>query len=474
MTMALILVDLDNVLPDGGVTELVDDCRSVLADHRGIARKCVTSFAFNTDTAIGADLSYEALEAVARGFAEAIGADSHRVEIGLTPTMPQTADVLLARLARRAPDTGGAGSVTFAGLLSKDRDLVAALDEGFVKPKSRWMRAARGWPMNAWRADREGRSIARVAEVAGSAKGETPLGLPEFYTQPVGRAHARWAAARAVDAPPEDLSVLAQLIDEEPWLLSQVGSTKKSLRGVARLLRRGEALGPICVDDGVELRGRAERPTHVSRAEAASVGIGAARFPDERATLACRIPVEVLSHAAEVQLERRGVSVGATLQRLEFERALSSSPVNVRLWATRRGRSPALVAKIQVSSTAQPAIWWITGDRKADSERTVPAAGEWLPAEVLTRGVAYRPDGRTRSRLALRAEVEAGDRVRVENPIAAQTIGQATTIPKHGKPRPVALFAWRHVPVCEVAVEPIHLSPRAPDELTDLPIVVPT
>ena len=116
MTMALILVDLDNVLPDGGVTELVDDCGSVLADHRGIARKCVTSFAFNTDTA--GRLGFEALEAVARGFAEAIGADSHRVEIGLTPTMPQTADVLLARLARRAPDAGGAGSVTFAGLLS--------------------------------------------------------------------------------------------------------------------------------------------------------------------------------------------------------------------------------------------------------------------------------------------------------------------------------------------------------------------
>lgn len=469
MTLALILVDLDNVLPEGGLPELVEDCRPVLEKHRGVAGTCVTAFAFNTDTALTERLDFGALRSAARGFADAIGARTHALEVGLTLTMPQTADVLLARLVERAPTQAGAGDLVFGALLSKDRDLEHALHAAFGASRSGWLRAHRGWPLSAWRGERG--VLHRVAESPKTPKGRELLDLTASYTEPVGRAHTVHVAERPVDADQGELVALAQLADDDPWILSQLGATKGSLRGLGRALDATMPLGVVCADDGIEIRGERPRPSTVTRAEPASVGIGAARFPDERATLPCRIPVEVLSHAASVRLEgRRGVFVRPTLQGLPLERRLSSSAVNVRLQGTRRG----LVAKVQMSSTAQPSVWWISGDRRTESEWTVAGARDLVPGTVWTRGVAFRPDGRTRSRLALRTELEEGERVRVERPVGAGTIGQAYTIPTYGKARPIAVFARRHVPAGELDVVPIQCSHHAPDELTDLPLVVPT
>ncbi len=114
----LILVDLDNVIEDSlsefasGAAEGLHKARERLAEEHW-----TVVVAMNTETAIQHRLTFEGVRAAGKRLAEALG-DDWAVEIGLTLKMPQTADVLLERMARFAPrartdlSPGGGGGTT--------------------------------------------------------------------------------------------------------------------------------------------------------------------------------------------------------------------------------------------------------------------------------------------------------------------------------------------------------------------------
>ncbi len=277
---ALILVDLDNVIDDG-LPALLEDARPHLQKRRSSFEECVTIFAFNTVTGYSHDLPWRSLEDAARGFATALGAARSRVEIALALPMPQTADVLLGRLARRSPTEAASGHYHLAVLMSRDRELARDLgSEVFARDKSRWVQLEKDW-FTAWGPTPGAAPLVRKPPDRPRASGSDAVALSGAYTELVSElGHAGWARERPLDLGPDhELATLSVRIEEDPWLLSQIGATHRSLRGIARLPVAAEVLGPVCARDGVELRGDAPLPTRLSELISASVGIGAVRSP---------------------------------------------------------------------------------------------------------------------------------------------------------------------------------------------------
>jgi hypothetical protein len=470
---ALILVDLDNVIGDG-LLELVGDARPCLEKRRSSSLKeCVTAFAFNTVTGYSHNLTWRSLEDAARAFATALGATQSRVEIALALPMPQAADVLLARLARSAPTDAAGGPYHLAVLMSQDNDLARDLGgEVFARDKSRWVQLERGW-LSAWGPTPGAAPLVRKPPERARASGSEAVALSGAYTELVSElGHAGWARERPLDLGPDrELRALSVRLEEDPWLLSQIGATQRSLRGIARLPLGAEVLGPVCSKDGVELRGDAPRPTRLSALIAASVGIGAVRSPIERATVASRLPVGVLQAAlggGGARCDRGGVSPQRALQRAAVGAALTDDPVEVRLRIDRR----ALVAKVKHDSTHQPRAWWLAGERRVTTEQRIDGAARFLPASVRTSGVPYRTAG-SPIPLALRCPLEPGAQVRCDAAIAQGTIGQAWWCPPLGKARPIAVYAPRHIAPTEgLRVEPVHSASHGPSELRDIPLMV--
>ena len=133
---ALIFIDLDNVLDCDGVAGLSQTAGEQLRQHRAMIDDCVVAVACNTTTVLDEDLSFAGVRAMAAKIAEALGAQHHAVEVALALTMPQTADVLLQRLARSAPSAAGAGPYGVAAVLSFDRGLRLSLGE--IYQRQRW------------------------------------------------------------------------------------------------------------------------------------------------------------------------------------------------------------------------------------------------------------------------------------------------------------------------------------------------
>lgn len=486
---ALVLVDLDNVLDDEGMPGLVSLIRPFFerTARRWDIGECIVAFAMNTATAlqdrpagrIKEPLGAQAVEDAAKAIAELLAAQLLSTEIALAPTMPQTADVLIARLAQESPSAEAAGDFELAVLVSGDRGLQADLGKHFT---------SQGWEQSERRADRyccmgwaaTGKARFRKpppkAQMSGSAAPE----IENTYTALVNtRAHAGWAAEQTSSLGGFELMVMADWVESEPWCLSHWGATRHSLRGIFRALTTlrldGERphLGPVCQKDGLEIRGKAERPEEVYGATAASVGIGAARFEGGAATLATRLPVDLLKGIeGPMRVERHGLLDREVLQRLSTGVPASEFAVDVRF--TRLGAD--LVAKVQHSMTHQPRLWW-RRDSHATSEQRLEGEGPRVAQDVLGIAVAYRT-GERGTPLGLRSPLTRGAEVDIDTRIAAGAIGQGWWTPPHGKKKRVAVFSPRRPlsgRVSVVAIQEAHedRTVTAWARLSLLPLVVP-
>ena len=485
----LLLVDLDNV-QGVSLSFLVSRCLAAQKACEGVSCWEVV-WAFNTTTVSDIDATKNPFTFASLSEAgAALGATSH---LAMTLTMPQAADVMVARLARESLDAD-AYDYAAAILVSRDRDLADSLHVELFGERA-WRRVTKDF-VHCWRMPEGGKMVRRKpAPSTRTNDGRAPELARECSVLIDSHESAAWAASRALDVEAGlSLSELALQVEREPWLLSQLGGTfarKKSLRGVGRLARFGAGdalvLGAVSKDEGVEVRGAAVL-TSGTRPGNASVGIGAVRF--EGGTVASRISSKVLEDGAVergCRVSQDGVSVRSALQMLPTDTLLGSN-VTVKLKAV----DGWVVAKVEHESRTQPSAWWILGETTTKSEVNA-LDGDRLPAEISVKAQSLVPSSDVgayisrprrdvpelkRALMVLASAAGEGDEVTVTSAIAAGEIGEASFQPEHGKAKTVALLALHGRPFSageKVRVCPIHLAqPRGVAEsLWALPLVVP-
>ena len=364
----------------------------------GAPAACVVVLGMNTATVlrpVGRDVPSMTWEWAQRfGHALALslcGGTASRVEVALTLTGPEAVDSVLYRLLLASPWPGTI-DVARVVLLSGDRDLKDRIERevrpglrrvpaGSDVPSGRMWVRAKGAKDDPWRAahacrvwtarrgaGRRRRGIPRAPVVP------APGPLPEGWSVPIDGASLVVAAAgRSVDfAGTPSLAALAKAIGRDrPHLLSQIGPTTSSLRGVARLSAildgTSTTLGDVEPSDGLVVTtmrvdcGGDHRGPFVH----ASVGARALHARDLNMTLHSRLPAEVLAYArrrgvaATIRLEPGRLATIADdplLKDLLDGAAVHDLGLPVALGVERRGSS--LVASVKRKSNRQPAHWF--------------------------------------------------------------------------------------------------------------------
>jgi hypothetical protein len=457
----LILVDGDNCLTGRAVSWLVGEVSRWASQFRPPRSmtgpwRCV--LALNTETASDFG-SLEALRKFARQLCNSICPGSiGETEIVLCATMPQTADVALLRLATEAPDAGG----LYDGLvlLSSDRELgrqVSTLAESCngILADSGLQRTVGG---RAWRWGTGG-GLRRRAVLSAKARppGSPPASLACHSLAIDSLGLAGWAYGRDLDVPPNsDLPAIATRITEQPVLLSQLGLTTQSVRGVGRLGRMPGtgAIGDCSDREGLEILGELSCSGIATSARPASVGAGAICLEDGvTGSVGTRLPPRFLTQAGgPYPVEERGTP-GQRYAVLDDNRLLARlapwNPLGAEVdveFAT-RGKT----ARVRVKSRAakmQAEAWWV-GDSRCTTELRIDALQDMIPQAVVAAAAAmplppatrFPPGGAfagSRARVGLRSPHRDSIEVRVDprGDIAAGTIGQGWV-----EKRPAALLA---------------------------------
>ncbi len=243
----------------------------------------VVGVAFNARTAraIG---DFDGLERIADQVRSLVAPYASKVVVEpvLTLTMPEAVDAALLRLLGGTASPEAVGPFKALYLLTRDRGLTAKMRSVLESASPSYVP---GTSMYRW--------ILREPiprEFVGPAA--RPLTPPAPSLSPVVELLddlPKCAAGRLRPAQcPGSLQVLAEVVDRHPWLLSQIGLTTNSVRGVARMRRYVEhvVLGgdvphlEANPDDGVEIGvgpfdALWSPPSSAPFAEPASVGHGA-------------------------------------------------------------------------------------------------------------------------------------------------------------------------------------------------------
>lgn len=377
------------------------------------------------------------------------------IEIALTLPMPQTADAALLRLLSQTPISDHAGSFHSVWLVSQDRDICSRIEWALGGRMPRRSGETDLSMIRRWLApvEKPGLVIARRQFELGELPecGQEPL--PAVWSARVntpGRAVV--ASWRPVDvATGADLRDLGQLIGGNPCILSQIGLTATSTRGVARLralldARPGTGEPPmlgVCTEhDGLEVHHPVSSLGQHSATypESASVGIGAVYIPSLSATVRTKLPLDLLRG-----LNRPVVaSFGPQSARLDDDSILRSAhaqqpPCAIGRLAVRLAtKGNTLVAQVSDRDrTFQPSGWWLRRDKSLVSPKDsfrIEAEGRLLPRMICDVACGMAPDAN--GTVLLMSLHRDGHAVRVNAAIAPRTIGLARS-----GTMPVALLA---------------------------------
>lgn len=296
-------------------------------------------------------------------------------------TVPQSADGALLRALRQASSATVVGPFNQVVLVSADGGLRQSIRKVLeVRPMSqgREVFPFRVFELPARRPHRRqappGARLSTASPVAPtgwSARVERDEHIAAVQTRDVQRRDAL-----------QDFSSLARHLEERVELLSQLGPTRTSSRGVARLgacLNRGQVtLGPIHPDDGLEIDNEGFVPGRVSSLSPATFGPGAFRMDNLRATLPTRLPIAVLKelvqrnmlHLDESRLDRDAILRAGWPQ----GGTLKAGPFPIKMWIAH----DKLFASVRTNSE-QFQGWWL-GDERAQSELSarIPSDFGWV------------------------------------------------------------------------------------------------
>ena len=418
---ALILFDADQDWDESGPVS-APICR---------ADGVVVVFGCNTATVCRRRLSFDRVRFVARRLARLVDApsgtsssrtpDPVSIEIVLTLTMPEAVDAALVRMLGNAGAAETAGS-DFRQVLLVSDDLGLRRDVFWGLSRQRpWLNPARKAAAGAlgrsvWRFDVASRPLIRSFPREANVT-EKPCPASTGPVVVIDRPElAAWAARQRLQ-PTGKLPDIARQVTIRPAVLTQVGLTRATVRGVDRLRRRAASPGaPILLGacdptDGLEYCVPASR----RRADPAArrqvqvlptaLGPGAVRLhcadpPDLVNTLTTRLPLWVVRGAAqagELGALRMGwpaVDDEKALAAVRSEVAPANEQVTVRLSAVRVDRtdrsdqgtgSPprscgpdslarrGLGAQIERPGDSPPRAWWVVVHPHADRHSDLDA-----------------------------------------------------------------------------------------------------
>lgn len=395
----LILVDLDNLvigwfnkhkqegtLPTFGQSKsprgpwLVADRETDEVSHASAEPKTVVVLAVNRSTVTKHHLSMKYLHRLASALVRWTGASPRfDIEVVLTLAMPQSADVALERLTRDAPRLGTAINYRTLWLVSQDRGLALGLEKslGCSRPDI-WNReecAVRRWKRR--KPCKRTFSSRPYAVAAPSAPAHA------WSMRIVQASHAAWAKSRRAQLPPVDLVGMANVTKRLPGLLTQIGATSATVRGIGRLSQMvwhgmPPEIGECAPSDGLEMSGENASTELVGSVSASHVGIGAAFVDTVEATVSTCLPWHVLETFGQIRPKlrerpkKRGYIDDCSLLREMTEGKRYGRPSVVKVFY----RGSALKVEVDKKFGEDVLNWW------------------WLPREQVRkiRSSIYIPD----------------------------------------------------------------------------------
>jgi hypothetical protein len=186
-----------------------------------------------------------------------------------------------------------------------------------------------------------------------------------------------------------DIGRLANIVSGCPGLLSQVGATTKSLRGVARLSElvrtwphSTTAIGACGPDEGLEVHAAAEPKgeTVAGGLRPSEIGIGAIHSQKLQATVATRLPASLLRRLEMPPSAVFEASVGTLIDGGVLAEMPAITPygqVDVLLYEQSRN----LVAEVKSRGAGgQPVAWWIVDDGRLHAKSVRYFERRWPPA----------------------------------------------------------------------------------------------
>jgi len=498
--LQLVLVDVDNVihterwsgpLPEPAVAPEADidwlrRRGRVPAPDPAVA-PAVVVFALNLETAHDPAMTFAGLQRWAVALASVLANASLRgFEVALTLPAKQSADKALERLLEEAPRPDHAGALRAVHVLTHDKGLRASLE------------ARLGRKYAATRHD-----VARVGSwTLASAKGahrrrpprEAPPGLasvPESPSDPHvaidTEALAIWAATQTVGLPAtQGLDAIVGHLRSRLGLLTQIGLTTTSVRGLARLhaLAHGTrpSLGPCSHDEGLERCDLDVAPGRARGASASPLGPGALRLREPGVTVGTSLPpglCEMSEGPFLVGLGGAHLDDDTVLRRLAAarNRLLSMPRFEVQLTCGDRGLKAVITSPYGVPLPA----WGRYAPRGAKNAflktwSDLAVDGIRLESPFTVEAVVdVRPDRSLGTRVPYGGPVT----VDVPQPIPRGTIGRGTVngepVAVLGPPSPRAPGPWPCDPIQALSGHQLRLAGVPPERatLTHLPILVP-
>jgi len=297
----LLLIDLDNLLPysseqaSPSKKQLIDLCLRKISGHplRVADSKTVVVIAMNLASITTRKLSLELLDQLMARIAARCIQKVNEIsrEILLVLSMPEAADLALLRSLRMAAEPKGAVSVNELVLVSNDAGIRASFQCSFQPQGGSFWHARLPRPVP--------RSSVGTREAHG-VLGEHP-GWRVIDSVSLAQA----ASSRTVQCTADSLLALANAIQKEPALLTQLGATALSHQGSARLrslLSRGPARLLCHEQERIEFLGAPVPPFRLDQTtlelSAAGHGTVALVSPLSRAVVFSKIPWYLLTRTA--------------------------------------------------------------------------------------------------------------------------------------------------------------------------------
>jgi hypothetical protein len=420
----LVLVDLDNCL--GAVKKprtsagLADENPPTFANAEKVVRRCLHSptsavipdvaatvvvVALNSSTArdIPEKVPGSTLVDFARAFSEVVAGKGTPFisEFSLSLTMPESADVALAVLARNSPTDMNDGKFDTVVLFSGDtglREDVAAAVGGTAEVLR----------------DSHGRVISGIGWVCGNGcrrLGPLDATFPRAHARTPGRVTGfiedeettAWAWNQSVVASAARLDKLAMEIETTPALLTQIGLTfpgaSVCVRGVDRLSRlvvlgTPPALGPCSHEDGLEVDTAQPIPGDGAAwyfHGTSSLDAGAVRLKRrtqngvEHLTARTKLPVWTFSPNEQISLDPYNPwRVMDNLILRQHARHITPVRTSCEFVPGSGGARGGSHCRLGTDNPMRPPVTWWTMGRSATSK-------QWLPEGMLAHAIRDVP-----------------------------------------------------------------------------------
>lgn len=365
--LQLVLVDFDN-LRGGQPRPLSKVWVPELAALNDPAA-AVVAFAMNLES-VDEHASFAELAIFAERIASSMARSALRgFEVALTLPIKEAADVVLERLLMKAPTSAHEGHVVAVHLLSEDKGLRRQIGDKLSKRyQTRDTRTAKSWLF-----DHDARGKGKPLKRRGPSPGMPSFGrgAPSDPHQAImSRELIGQLGGRSVDIPEgASLVAIAEAAARRCGLLTQVGPTLQSLRGIERLRQiadgRHPTLSPCEPDEGLEVCADSPTAGEYTSPQPSTLGPGAVRFCSPPATIFTRLPLGALElasppfHVAEGKLDdpRAVATLGPT--------ALANADlVDVSI----RGFASELRAEVVRLFGRPLSVWWWRTTGKTESK----------------------------------------------------------------------------------------------------------